>query len=270
MIAPATCGLSNTRFNVKNCAFFHQFRSPAMARTQPDMVLGCGDQLKLVELGLIQQVGDFILGEMVVIGKSAGVCEAHMGGFQRGEEFARIADRGEGQAILVTELAGIARFKPGQMNRLCRPRRHPDHRVSAIALTHHQQRIGMANLIDDRCANRTCRKHPTVADPTARVHHQQRLVENQCGALKAIIHDDQIAAFANQQFGALDPIAETAVIAFSAKQHRFIANQTGRIVRQIDKLGMAHSATIAAGEKAGLEASRQSRIAERQCRGGLS
>jgi hypothetical protein len=191
-----------------------------------------------------------------------------MGRFERGEELAGIADSGEGQTILVSELRGIARHEPRQVNRLCRSRGHPDHRIGAIALAHHDERIGMANLIDHRRAHRACGKHLTIANSPAGIDHQQRLIENQGGALKAIIHDNQVTPSPTSKLGALDSSAETAV-GFLCEQHRFIANQPGGVPAQIDKLGVAHAAAIPPGEKTGLEATRNRRIGERQRRGVL-
>jgi hypothetical protein len=96
-------------------------------------------------------------------------------------------------------------WKPRQVDRLCGARGKPYHRVSAVALTNHDQSVCMAHLIDYRCTHRPGGKNAAIANTAAGIDHQKRLIENQPGALETIIHDDEIDALADQQFGAPPP-----------------------------------------------------------------
>jgi hypothetical protein len=132
-----------------------------MARLQPDMVLCGGDQIETVEFGLVEQILDLILGKMMVIRKTMAVFASRTWAASSvAEEFARITDCGEGQAILVARnCAGVARLEaePGESGLAARAAI----RIIGSAPLHHprppSERIGMADLVDDRRANRACR-----------------------------------------------------------------------------------------------------------------
>ncbi len=165
---PATAAIGNGRLDnpvgrlrvVEDHVDIHHMRklrqlgTPAMATGEADVILGGRDELQVLSGSTLEQVGYFVVGQMMVVGKPLAVDNDGTHSFQGAIELRRIGNACIGQYRLPLQGVLLRRQNLSDHDGLAAAGRLADQLVGGVSLADLQDGVEMAHLYADRCAHR--------------------------------------------------------------------------------------------------------------------
>ena len=191
---------------------------------------------------------------------------------QRGEEFFRVADAGEGQNAMAGPVdAGLQRMQRAlemrQIQLMAPIVRKP---VLHGRQTDRDHRIGALQPGADRLAQGAGRDAEPVAEALGRIDDDQRQVMCQRGVLKTVIQQDQLCAICHGGARALKPAVRDPDRGEGRHQQRLVASLGGAMAAFIDAGRLGDGAAIAAADDLHRHTLRQQPLRQRDDGRGLA